>query len=84
VKKFLRKILSEGKVIFSGHSLEEIKNDALSTQDCLNVLRGGVVEPPELRNGTWRYRVSTARICVVIAFRSETVCAVVTVWRIKK
>lgn len=83
-RKLFHKILSEGQVRFSGHSLEEMKKDDLSTQDCLNVLRGGVVEPPELRDGTWRYRVRTARICVVVAFRSETACVVVSAWRRKK
>ena len=80
-KKFLQKILVEGQVRFSGHSLEEMKKDNLTTQDCLNVLRGGVVEPPEFRDGTWRYRVHTARIWVAVAFRSETACVVVSAWR---
>lgn len=81
-RTLLHKILSQGgQVRFSGHSLDEMKKDDLSTQDCLNVMRGGVVEPPELRDGTWRYRVRTARISVVVAFRSETACVVVSAWR---
>jgi hypothetical protein len=51
--------------------------------DVTNVLRGGVVEPGELENGTWRYRVRTARIAVVTAFRSELELRVVTAWRFK-
>ena len=30
--------------------------------DCANVLRAGFVEEPEFENGTWRYRVRTAKI----------------------
>ena len=56
--------------------------DDLKAGDCLNVLRGGWVEPAELEAGTWRYRVATQRIVVVVAFRSETVLVVVTAWRI--
>jgi hypothetical protein len=83
-RRLLQEIVREGSVRFSGHALAEMKKDDLSTQDCLNVLRGGVVEPPELRDGTWRYRVRTARIYVVVAFRSEKSCVVVSAWRLKK
>ena len=51
--------------------------------DVANVLRGGVVDPGEYENGSWRYRVRTARIAVIVAFRSETELRVVTAWRFK-
>jgi len=57
--------------------------DDLNMVDCVNVLRGGVVEQPEFEHGTWRYRVRTNRIVVVAAFRSATVLTVVTAWRIR-
>lgn len=47
----------------------------------MNVLRAGVVYPPELENGTWRYRVRGGRINVVVAFRSEDTLVVITAWR---
>ena len=53
----------------------------LTIADCVNVLRGGVVEPGEFERGSLRYRVSTARLCVVVAFRSEEELVVVTAWR---
>ena len=47
-----------------------------------NVLRGGhITEPAENEKGTWRYRVHTNTIWVVVAFRGETELVVVTVWR---
>jgi hypothetical protein len=55
--------------------------DDLTTVDCENVLRGGVVRPGEFEHGTWRYRVETSRITVVVAFRSEGELVVVTAWR---
>jgi hypothetical protein len=78
----IRNILNSGTVSFSGHALEEMAKDNLTTVDCTNVLRGGVVEPPEFERGTWRYRVRTNRIYVVVTFRSETQLVVVTAWRL--
>jgi hypothetical protein len=59
-------------------------NDKLDALDVDNVLRGGVVQPGEYEGGTWRYRVSTDRIAVVIAFRAENELIIVTAWRIKR
>jgi hypothetical protein len=53
----------------------------LTMVDVTNVLRGGVVDPAEFENGSWRHRVRTARIAVIVAFRSETELRVVTAWR---
>lgn len=83
-KKLAREIVETGVVEVSGHAQEEMANDELQTTDCLNLLRAGVFNPPEHINGEWRYRVTTPRICVVIAFTSETRLRVVTAWRIKR
>ena len=83
-RRLIHDILVSGTVSFSGHALEEMAKDDLTTVDCTNVLRGGVVEPGDLEKGSWRYRVRTARICVVVAFRSEQRLAVVTAWREKR
>jgi hypothetical protein len=56
-------------------------DDDLTTVDCENVLRGGVVRPGEYEHGNWRYRVETSKITVVVAFRSEQELVVVTAWR---
>jgi len=58
-----------------------MQSDDLTIVDCINVLRGGFVDPAEWENGAWRYRVHTARICVVIEFESETELVLVTAWR---
>ena len=82
-RKLARAIIDNGMVDFTGHALDEMAKDDLQTTDCLNLVRGGDYGPAEYRSGEWRYRVSTQRICIVIAFMSETHLRVVTAWRIK-
>lgn len=80
-KKLIASILKSGTVSFSSHALEEMAKDDLTTVDVANVLRGGFVEFSEFARGSWRYRVRTSRMTVVVAFRSEGVLSVVTAWR---
>ena len=62
-KVLIREILSAGEVTYSKpHAEERLKKWNLSTLDCVNVLRGGVVAEGEFENGSWRYRVYTPRI----------------------
>ncbi|HSO34725.1 MAG TPA: DUF4258 domain-containing protein [Labilithrix sp.] len=82
-RRLIRDIIENGSVSFSKHAEEELAKDNLTMVDATNVLRGGVVDPGELENGTWRYRVRTVRIAVIVAFRSETELRVVTAWRFK-
>ena len=80
-RNLMREIIEHGEVQFSGHAIQEMADDDLQTTDCINVMRGGVVEWSEEQNGTWRYRVATPRMCVVVAFPSATRLRVVTAWR---
>jgi hypothetical protein len=80
-KRLIRKILADGDVVSSRHASEEMGKDDLTMVDCVNVLRAGIVEPAEWERGSWRYRVHTRRILVVIAFRSESRLVIVTAWR---
>ena len=81
-KRLIREILATGDFRFSSHAEREMAADNLTTVDCVNVLRGGWVDPPEYERGTWRYPVCTNRITVVVAFRSLTALTVITTWRI--
>jgi hypothetical protein len=81
-KQLIREILRAGRFIYSKHAKEELLVDRLTTVDCENVLRGGVVRPGEFEHGSWRYRVETSQITVVVVFRSEHELVVVTAWRI--
>jgi hypothetical protein len=79
--RLIRSIVADGSVSFSGHALEEMCKDDLTTPDILNILRSGVVEPPEMERGAWRYRVRAPKAYAVIAFRSEYKMIVITAWR---
>ena len=83
-RRLIREILISGEVVSSGHAADEMAKDDLTLVDCINVLRGGIVEPAEFERGAWRYRVHTERIGVVVAFRSETRLVVVTAWRFRR
>jgi hypothetical protein len=67
-KRLIQGIVSNGSVTFCGHAQQEMAKDDLAATDLLNMLHGGVVEPAEFENGSWRHRVRTARMCVVVAF----------------
>ncbi len=82
-KVLISEILKTGSVSFSRHARDEMKKDKLESTDATNVLRAGKVEPGELDKGTWRYRICTPQIVVVISFRSSSELRVVTAWRRK-
>ncbi len=82
VRRLLREILgAHGNVTFTSHAKRALEDDGLTTVDAIRVLRSGAVVSMDLIAGTWRYRVCAARICVVVAFRSESEVVVVTAWR---
>lgn len=84
-RKLLSQILNQGtahKISFSKHCREELKNDNLTTVDVLNVLKAGLIKTePEFEKGTYRYRVETERIVVVISFMQPDFIRCVTAWR---
>jgi hypothetical protein len=80
-KRLIIEILQTGTVSFSNHARQEMAKDGLTAVEVVNVLRGGVVEPPEWEHGSWRYRVRSGRITVVIMLRSALALVVVTAWR---
>jgi hypothetical protein len=83
--KLVKAIVKNGAIGWTAHALAEMAKDDLKTGDVVNVLRGGVItEAAEYENGSWRYRMHTLRIYVVVAFRSEQELAVVTAWRVKR
>ena len=80
-RRLIGSILTKGRVAFTRHAREEMAKDDLDAVDVTHVLRAGRVQFPELEKGSWRYRVSTRQIFVVVAFRSQEELVVVTVWR---
>ena len=85
-RKLIAEIVAQHpeNVRFSKHALEEMKKDNLTTGDILNVMKSSsakIVAEPELENGSYRYRLRTSNIGVVLAFVSKTTCVIVTAWR---
>lgn len=78
-----RKVLSE--ILNNNpnfHCKDQMKARRLIAGDVFNVLSvGKIIDEPEFVNGSWRYRVQTKNITVVIAFRKPNHVAVVTTWR---
>ena len=83
-RRLLRDVLTSGILRFSGHAKAEMAKDQLTTQDAVNVLRAGVVDPSEFMSGSWRHRVKTNRICVVVTLPSKSEATVITAWRIRQ
>lgn len=76
--------LRGGVLRLTRHALEEMDDDDLVEQDVRNVLRGGRWDGCDFECGSWRYRVATSRIVVVVAVRSASSLVVVTAWRRKR
>lgn len=88
-RKLVSKIMSAEphNVVFSRHALDELLKDELTTVDALNILKSPDAKIPhegEMEKGTFRYRLETERICLVVAFESAVKLIVVTGWRKRK
>jgi hypothetical protein len=81
-RTYARGAIESGGFDLTTHALEKMEKDGLQVGDILNVIRGGWCEFSEERQGTWRYRFTTNRMCVVLTFRSTSRIVVVTTWRI--
>jgi hypothetical protein len=79
--RLILRILVSGWFACSRHAVMEMAKDELTTVDCVQVLRAGVVRPAEYEQGSWRYRVETRHATVVVAFRSRRELVVITAWR---
>lgn len=85
-RKLIAKIVNQNPsgVRYSKHAFTEMKDDNLTVNDILNVIKSPdakILEDAELEKGSYRYRLQTEKIMVVIAFDSPTSFVVVTAWR---
>lgn len=58
-------------VKLSRHAEEELLKDGLATSDVLNVLKSSnskILDEGESKDGSWRYRLQTTNLLMVIAF----------------
>jgi len=81
-RKLASKILKEGSIHFSKHAETRMVERNMNSNDVINLLRGGKIhEAPKLEHGSWRYRIETEKMTLVVAFRSESNLVVVSCWR---
>lgn len=81
-KALIRTILESGTVDLSvPHAQQSMGQRDMDALDLENVLRAGVVEPGLKVRGSWRYRVTTNQMVVVVRFRSPQRLVVITAWR---
>jgi len=89
-RKLVRKIMTlmPQNVLFSKHALAELENDDLTTTDALNILKSSdskIIDDGEFEHGSYRYRLETGNIVVVICFSSNGEhLIVVTAWDKRK
>ena len=83
-----RKVLAEifnhnpNLISFTKHARKQMSERDLKSGDVLNILKAGkIFSEPEYENGSFRYRVQTKRMTVVIAFKKPNHVVVVTAWR---
>src|SRR5206468_248144 len=69
-RRLIHEILSSGTITFTSHFEDEGAKDDIDTFDARRVLKGGVIsDPAEFENGSWRYRIYSGSIWLVVAFR---------------
>jgi len=84
VRKVLTEILKSrpNNIVITSHCKKELKNDDLIVNDLINVLHKGMIyQDPEFEHGSWRYRVETNKITVIITFEKPQKIICVTTWR---
>lgn len=81
VRSRCQAIVLYGQVVYTDHAYERMEEWAIAEVDVKNVIRGGVPEGSDFEKGSWRYRIRTPKITVVVAFRSREQVVIVTTWR---
>ena len=83
-RKLARGLLEDGRVAYSHHAKARMAERFIDVLDVANVIRGGRYQPAEWEHGSWRYRVLTPRMGVVLSFEAadgELVIVVTAFWR---
>ena len=81
-KAILAAIERGGKIHYKHHLIEKLEERGLTTVDVVNVLRGGWVEIDGLHDGSWRHRVNTYKLRVVLEIVGPAEIVVITAMRI--
>ena len=80
--RLVRTIRQSRNFVLPGHTGRRLRERNIDMVDVDNVLRTGRIDTEgRLEDGSWRYRVETDRMVVVVAFRSRSEMVIVTTWR---
>jgi hypothetical protein len=85
-RKLAAEIVSNypNNIVFSRHALQELQADNLTTGDAWNILKSSdsrILDEGEFEKGSYRYRLETNFIMVVIAFQSNGQgLVIITAW----
>jgi len=80
----VQSILQDGMLAHSESLKGELASNRMTMLDVNNVLRLGTVREEgtfHALSGTYRYKVETDRMCVVVVFGDENEMQVITGWR---
>lgn len=84
-RKLLSEILNKSgtdNVLSSKHCKEELRKDSMTMLDVFNILHGGqIYHDAEWIHESWRYRVETKKMLVVITFKKPDIVYCITAWR---
>ena len=88
-RKLLGRIIREypDNVLFSRHAVEELAKDNLTVVYANNILRSTdaqILVEGEFEKGSYRYRLETTDVCLIIVFNSDQELVVITAWRKQK
>jgi hypothetical protein len=89
-RKLVNLILAKhpDRIWFSKHALNELYKDGLDTVDAFNLLKSPdsrIYDEGELCNGTYRYRLETNNLVIVITFSEDGKnIMIVTAWDKRK
>jgi len=81
VDGLVKRVMFSGSVGFIRHARDEMRNDDLGEIDIRNALKNGSCFDFRLKDETWRYRIRTQEITVIVSFRTESQLTVVTAWK---
>ena len=88
-KYCLIECLHSGRVIYTVHFRQEMRNDGLNLTDVVRVCRSGAVvdaPEPDARSGVWKYRIQgrwldSTIAAVVFTFNAEASAVLITIFR---
>jgi hypothetical protein len=81
LKRWLKSVLAGGTLTFHSHAQFRMDERGIPEAECMSALRAGKLADVGFEHGTWRYRMETSRVAVVVVVRSDEEAVILTCWR---